>query len=111
MALTRLRLCAGWSEPLLVAHSTLLEISCHGSFKDAIPASTESDFLEADLLLGLLLFGCCSRSLAFSLLSSLLFSRSRLFCLSSSAGGRELTSLPYKISAVEYGTVGVLDEL
>ena len=23
---------AGWSEPLLVAHTTLLEISCHGSY-------------------------------------------------------------------------------
>ena len=30
-ALTSLRVCAGWSEPLLVAHSTLLKISCHGS--------------------------------------------------------------------------------
>ena len=30
-ALIRLRVCAGWSEPLLVAHTTLLEISCHGS--------------------------------------------------------------------------------
>ena len=31
-ALIRLRICAGWSEPLLVTHTTLLEISCHGSF-------------------------------------------------------------------------------
>ena len=31
MALIRLRVCAGWSEPLLVAHTTLLEISCRGS--------------------------------------------------------------------------------
>ena len=31
-ALIRLRICAGWSEPLLVAHTTLLEISCRGSF-------------------------------------------------------------------------------
>ena len=30
-ALIRLRECADWSEPLLVAHTTLLEISCHGS--------------------------------------------------------------------------------
>ena len=30
-ALIRLRVCAGWSEPLLVAHTTMLEISCHGS--------------------------------------------------------------------------------
>ena len=30
-ALNRLRVSAGWSEPLLVAHTTLLEISCHGS--------------------------------------------------------------------------------
>ena len=32
MALIRLRVCAGWSEPLLVVHTTLLEISCRGSF-------------------------------------------------------------------------------
>ena len=31
-ALVRLRVCAGWSEPLLVAHTTLLEISCRGSY-------------------------------------------------------------------------------
>ena len=31
MALIRLRVCASWSEPLLVAHTTLLEISCRGS--------------------------------------------------------------------------------
>ena len=30
-ALIRLRVCAGWSEPLLVAHTILLEISCRGS--------------------------------------------------------------------------------
>ena len=30
-ALIRVRECAGWSEPLLVAHTTLLEISCGGS--------------------------------------------------------------------------------
>ena len=31
MALIRLRVYAGWSEPLLVSHTTLLEISCRGS--------------------------------------------------------------------------------
>ena len=31
-ALISLRVCAGWSEPLLVAHITLLKISCHGSY-------------------------------------------------------------------------------
>ena len=30
-ALIRLRVCAGWSEALLVAHTTLLEISCRSS--------------------------------------------------------------------------------
>ena len=30
-ALIRLHLLAGWSEPLLVAHTTLLEISCRSS--------------------------------------------------------------------------------
>ena len=34
-ALIRLRVRAGWSEPLLVAHTTLLEISCRGSFINA----------------------------------------------------------------------------
>ena len=33
-ALIRLRLCAGWSEALLLAHTTLFEISCRGSFGD-----------------------------------------------------------------------------
>ena len=31
-ALSSLRVCPGWSEPLLVAHTTLLDISCQGSF-------------------------------------------------------------------------------
>ena len=31
MTLISLHVCAGWSEPLLVAHTTLLEISCHSS--------------------------------------------------------------------------------
>ena len=31
-ALIRLCVCAGWSESLLVAHTTLLELSCRGSF-------------------------------------------------------------------------------
>ena len=35
-ALIRLRVCAGWSEPLLVAHTTLLEISCTGSYGKCI---------------------------------------------------------------------------
>ena len=30
-ALISLRVCAGWSEPLLVVHTSLLEISCRGS--------------------------------------------------------------------------------
>ena len=28
----RLHVCAGWSKPLLVAHTILLEISCRGSY-------------------------------------------------------------------------------
>ena len=31
-ALIRLRVCAGWSEALLVAHTTLLEILCRDSY-------------------------------------------------------------------------------
>ena len=34
-ALIRLRVYAGWSEALLVAHTTLLEISCTGSYNTA----------------------------------------------------------------------------
>ena len=30
-ALIRLRICTGWSEALQIAHTTLLEIPCHGS--------------------------------------------------------------------------------
>ena len=42
MALIRLRVCAGWSEPLLVAQTTLLEISCHGSAKKKVPLCYDS---------------------------------------------------------------------
>ena len=31
MAPIRLRVCTGWSELLLIAHTKLLEIICHGS--------------------------------------------------------------------------------
>ena len=31
-ALIRLIIYAGWSEPLLVTHTALLEVSCHGSY-------------------------------------------------------------------------------
>ena len=43
-ALIGLRVCAGWSEPLLVAHTTLLEISFRGSiiFHNAIPQTAEA---------------------------------------------------------------------
>ena len=37
-ALIRLRVCAGWSEPLLVAHTTLLKISCRGSNMSKVKA-------------------------------------------------------------------------
>ena len=36
-ALIRLHLCAGWSEALLVAHTTLLEIPCRRSYINAYP--------------------------------------------------------------------------
>ena len=39
--LIRLRVCAGWSESLLVAHTTLLKITCHGSY-----ACFKSDFMH-----------------------------------------------------------------
>ena len=38
MALIRLHVCAGWSEALLVAHTALLEIPCHGSYLEYGPA-------------------------------------------------------------------------
>ena len=33
-ALIRLRVCTGWSEPLLVVHTVVFEISCRGSIID-----------------------------------------------------------------------------
>ena len=36
-ALIRLRVCVGWSESLMVAHTTLLEISCRGSIMTCVP--------------------------------------------------------------------------
>ena len=44
----RLRVCPVWSEPLLVAHTTLLEISCRGSkieseYHQEIPQSQTAD--------------------------------------------------------------------
>ena len=36
MALISLGVSAGWSEPLLVTHTTLLEISCGGSIAVAV---------------------------------------------------------------------------
>ena len=44
-ALIRLRVCAGWSEALLVPHTWLLEISCTGSFHSLlklIPQKTQA---------------------------------------------------------------------
>ena len=35
-------LCASWSEPLLVEHTALLEVSCHGSFVPVSRAITTS---------------------------------------------------------------------
>ena len=46
-ALIRLRLCAGWSEPLLVTHTTFLEISCRGSYISA-PAIESEMSLNGD---------------------------------------------------------------
>ena len=40
MALIGLCICAGWSEPLLVAHTTLLEILCHGANDQHAPLGT-----------------------------------------------------------------------
>ena len=52
--LIRLRVCAGWSEALLVAHTTLLEISCHGSF-EVVEYKTVNIFLSISFSI---YFGC-----------------------------------------------------
>ena len=41
LALIRLRICTGLSESLLVAHTTLLEISCHRSHGSAQTVHTQ----------------------------------------------------------------------
>ena len=47
----RMRVCAGWSEPLLVAHTTLFEISCCVSFAKGVCQHSESSFfLKSSLL-------------------------------------------------------------
>ena len=46
----RLRVCAGWSEALLVAHTTLLEISCTGSFDISVNTDQVGVGFEADTL-------------------------------------------------------------
>ena len=45
-ALIRLSVSAGWSEPLLVAHTTLLVISCHGSIIISFSSLQRSKFDE-----------------------------------------------------------------
>ena len=44
-ALISLRVSAGWSELLLVAHTTLLEISCHNSALFCIPCNDQLSML------------------------------------------------------------------
>ena len=44
LTLIRLRICAGRSELLLVAHSTLVEISCHSSYVSRIANKTAALF-------------------------------------------------------------------
>ena len=45
-ALIRLRVCAGWSEPLLVSHITLLKISSNGSFNNKFMSYRNSKSLD-----------------------------------------------------------------
>ena len=47
-ALISLRVCAGWSEPLLVTHTKLLEISCTGS-NHILFLSLKIDFVQANI--------------------------------------------------------------
>ena len=48
-ALIRLRVCAGWSEALLVAHTKMLEISCNGS-DDILPCNLSGSFFSQVLI-------------------------------------------------------------
>ena len=51
-ALIRLRVCAGWSEALLVAHTTLLEISCYVHLSDT-ETFRNSDFNPKQLFVNM----------------------------------------------------------
>ena len=50
-ALISLRICASLSDPLLVSHTKLLEISCYGSYYTMV-----LHFMTADLLILLILY-------------------------------------------------------
>ena len=59
-ALIRLGVCPGWSEPLLVAHTTLLvahttllEISCRGSnmFQSKVPISKDIESVKTFIVM------------------------------------------------------------
>ena len=50
-ALIRLRVCAGWSEALLVAHTKLLEISCTSSYMIYMNSSHKEGFKYPDGLI------------------------------------------------------------
>ena len=47
---TRLRVCAGWSGPLLVAHTTLFEVSCRGS-NIFCPVKVDCFFMSATYII------------------------------------------------------------
>ena len=72
-ALIRLRACAGWSEALLVAHTTLLEILYHGSITLnkhlAIVILSLKTAIENDVFSG------CNLPLLANLLGMALYSR------------------------------------
>ena len=60
-ALTGLRVCAGLSEPLLVAHTTLLEITCHGSIMSCECFTQSERIGDSDVfveLTGLIRYSC-----------------------------------------------------
>ena len=64
MALVRLRICAGWSESLLVAHTSLLEISRHGSLlccgysKELRTVSMRQDKMKNKITITILHINC-----------------------------------------------------
>ena len=57
-ALIRLCICAGWSEPLLLTHTRLLEISCRGSNNDKPTILKEKRYVTDEKIFFFVLIWC-----------------------------------------------------